>query len=135
MNCTIGKASTAFQHLRPIWSASTVDTKTNYCCTRLYQQRSMLAKHGQLQHGSSTRFHQLCLYRIGCNLGAFKLQMRTFYSKVNVGFYGGTLNAGHIFRLPDYRYSNTTLQWELSKSKRKQGQPCKAWYQTFREDL
>lgn len=38
--------------------------RQNYCCTRQYQQRSMLAKHGQLQHGSSTRFHQRCLCRI-----------------------------------------------------------------------
>ena len=146
IKCRLGKASAAYQRLRPIWNSSTLALPLKirlfnsiviptaiYACETWKTSTSIVKK--------LNTFQQRCLRHI------LKVTYHDRVSNEEVHRRTATRPlaeivterrfrfAGHVLRLPSDRLPRTAMFWTPGRGKRKRGRPKITWRRTFIDDL
>ena len=142
--CTrIGKASSVFRRLRPIWRSSRISKNTKL---HLYTLVVIPCWRDLEDNGENTGrildvFNRRCLRNIlGISwkdhvTNADLLHKTEMMNLQDIVADRRRRFIGHILRLPPSRPASTALQWIPEGGNKRKGRPKKTWQDTLREDI
>jgi len=145
--CTqIGKASSVFRRLRPIWRSSTISKNTKL---RLYTSivipTAIYA--GEIWKTTEKTRRVLDVFNRRCLRNILGISWKDHVTNADLLHGTGMMNLqdivadrrrrfiGHILRLPPSRPASTALQWISEGRNKRKGRPKNTWQDTLREDL
>ena len=145
INCRIGKASTAFKRMQPIWPNNSIDTKIKIRFSPSLILPTMLYACETWKTNAKVK-KKLDVFLTRCLRKILKISYRDRVTNEEV--YQQTKArplslmikerrlryAGHVLRMKEQRASNTAIRW-VPEGKRKRKRPKNTWRRTFYKDL